>query len=319
MVNGADDFLTGIRQMFTGRAERGATETFVTEAARLVPNLTRDQRENIGTGVSMGLGFISPVPGSNAPRMALAVAGGGQRMASGVTRAARIAEQARAAQIAANGVRVAMSTQDAPSSSTPDAPSSSTPDAPSSSTPDAPSSSTPDAPSSSTPDAPNSTSSSSAVARTPEQSAQAQLLPRSDIDYRLQPGGALRDTARSVHDLAHMSPSDIRTTRRLGSPMARTNRTVALVELRVPGEDGSAVYASGSGGRLSPVQRGALEELGITIIGGIGHAEQNLSAAIPDGAEVLRWGISWGGTQNPNPCTGLCEPIVNRLGGVIER
>jgi hypothetical protein len=138
------------------------------------------------------------------------------------------------------------------------------------------------------------------------------------IDYRLRGEGNLRAAAREVHDLTHMSPSDITSPRRLGSPMARTQNTVGLVEVEMP--DGSrVVYGSASGGRLSPIQKRAFQEYGVRIVGGTGHAEQNLAAALPKGSKVVRWGISWGGTQNPNPCDDVCSPIVRRLGGVVER
>ena len=92
--------------------------------------------------------------------------------------------------------------------------------------------------------------------------------------------------------------------------------TVALAEVELPG--GSRVVF-GSGSRLNPIQRRALYELGVQVVNGPGHAEQNIAGALPSGSKVIRWGISWAGGQSPNPCTGICMPIVQNLGGVIER
>jgi RHS repeat-associated protein len=140
----------------------------------------------------------------------------------------------------------------------------------------------------------------------------------SKIDYRLRSSGALRDAAREVHDLARMSPSDIKSSRKLKSSFSRTQTTVALAEVRLPNGN-VEVWGSGSGNSLNPIQKRALEDMGVRVIPGEGHSEQNIAAALPDGSKVIRWGISWGGQQSPDPCEGLCLPIVGWLGGVIER
>ena len=94
--------------------------------------------------------------------------------------------------------------------------------------------------------------------------------------------------------------------------------TVGLVEIELP--DGSRrVLGSGSGDNLSPIQKRALEQLGIQVVNGPGHAEQNLAGALPPGSKVIRWGIAWAGGQRPDPCDDKCAPIVKNLGGVIER
>ena len=59
IVNGADDFLTGARQLFSGRTERGAIETAASATAQAM-GASEETAETIGTVVSTGLGFVSP-------------------------------------------------------------------------------------------------------------------------------------------------------------------------------------------------------------------------------------------------------------------
>ncbi len=134
------------------------------------------------------------------------------------------------------------------------------------------------------------------------------------VDYRLRGPGDLRDGARAIHDLAPMFPSDVKS----GRDATRTQRstTVALAEVQLL--NGSrVVYGSVSGGNESSVQRRDMVQHGITVVGGKEHAEVNIANALPQGATVIRWGISWGGQQQGVPCSN-CSPIVKKLGGKIE-
>jgi hypothetical protein len=110
VVNGADDFLTGWRQVVSGRRERGAIETTVSVTAQAM-GASEETADALGAGVSAGLSFVSPAgPISGGPRagMALALAGGRQRVVlMSTVDAARVVEHARSAQIAANGVETA--------------------------------------------------------------------------------------------------------------------------------------------------------------------------------------------------------------------
>lgn len=61
VVHGADDFLTGARQLMSGREESSATQTIATEAADLA--MDRPNAEAFGRGTDIALGFVSPVGG----------------------------------------------------------------------------------------------------------------------------------------------------------------------------------------------------------------------------------------------------------------
>jgi RHS repeat-associated protein len=127
----------------------------------------------------------------------------------------------------------------------------------------------------------------------------------------------LSSKAQEVHDLA--GGGDERSIR---------NSTVAIVEARSNGE--TQLYAAGSGGRLSPAQRAALVERGVpeeNIFHGKGvvdgydkidnHAERIILRNLPEGSEVTRWGISWGGLQRNEPCVN-CAPYVEAAGGIFD-
>jgi len=120
VVNGADDFMTGWRQMISGRQERGAIETTVAITAEAA-GMSRQNAEALGSGTSMALGFVSPTgPMTSGPRAVaavtrtervLATAGAMSREERAVVTAAtetpRIVDHVRAAQLASNGVRAA--------------------------------------------------------------------------------------------------------------------------------------------------------------------------------------------------------------------
>lgn len=61
VVHGADDFMTGARQLISGQAQRSATEAVVTEAADVA--MERRHAEALGRGTDMALGFVSPIGG----------------------------------------------------------------------------------------------------------------------------------------------------------------------------------------------------------------------------------------------------------------
>jgi RHS repeat-associated protein len=116
VVNGADDFMTGWRQMVSGRQERGAIETAVTAGAQSA-GMSRKDAEALGTGTSMALGFVSPsgpmTSGPRAGRALVMVTNTGHRVATGeravatATSGSRLVEHTRAAQLATHGVRAA--------------------------------------------------------------------------------------------------------------------------------------------------------------------------------------------------------------------
>jgi hypothetical protein len=116
--------------------------------------------------------------------------------------------------------------------------------------------------------------------------------------------GALRRTAVEVHNLQR-------------SDYAIRQSTVALADVQCP--DGSReVWASGSGMSLSNLQIAKLGEFKTRILHGYNHAEMNIIGNLAAGATVVRWGISWGGTQRPDPCPE-CRPHVTRGNPTIER
>jgi RHS repeat-associated protein len=118
-----------------------------------------------------------------------------------------------------------------------------------------------------------------------------------------EPGG-LRQAAVDAHNLA-------------SDHIRKQLSTVALAEVRLA--NGTVeVWASGSSGRLSDIQQQVLANRGVArFIGGKFHGEQNIGAALPRGATVLRWGISWAAKQKPIPCSS-CWPMVDHIGGIIE-
>jgi RHS repeat-associated protein len=129
--------------------------------------------------------------------------------------------------------------------------------------------------------------------------------------------GELSGKAQEVHNLA--GGGDARSIR---------NSTVSIVEAKVNGKP--ELFAAGSGGRLSPAQRQALVKLGVpeqNIFYGKGavdgfekldnHAERIILRNLPDGAEVTRWGVSWGGLQRNASCPS-CQPHVESAGGIFD-
>jgi hypothetical protein len=105
--------------------------------------------------------------------------------------------------------------------------------------------------------------------------------------------GALRQTAVQVHSLV--------------TGITRNQTTVSLAEVRCNGQ--MEIWASGSSGNLTAGQIAALAVLGIRIVGGSSHAERNIINRVRPGATIVRWGISWGGSQSHSPCP-VCLPIV---------
>ncbi|MBN3787292.1 type IV secretion protein Rhs [Burkholderia sp. Ac-20353] len=127
--------------------------------------------------------------------------------------------------------------------------------------------------------------------------------------------GELSSKAREVHGLAR-------------DDWALRNSTVAIVEAKVGGK--TELFASASGGKVTPAQREALERLGVpkeNIFWGAkavsgyerleNHAERIILRNLPDGAEVTRWGISWGGLQRNASCIH-CQPHVDEAGGIFD-
>ncbi|WP_232447172.1 RHS repeat-associated core domain-containing protein [Burkholderia ubonensis] len=129
--------------------------------------------------------------------------------------------------------------------------------------------------------------------------------------------GELSGKAQEVHNLA--GGGDARSIR---------NSTVSIVEAKVNGK--TQLFAAGSGGRLSPAQRQALVRLGVpeenifhgkSAIDGFdrleNHAERIILRNLPEGAEVTRWGVSWGGLQRNASCAS-CQPHVEQAGGIFD-
>ncbi|KVH32961.1 hypothetical protein WS88_22375 [Burkholderia cepacia] len=127
--------------------------------------------------------------------------------------------------------------------------------------------------------------------------------------------GELSAKAREVHSLAR-------------DDFALRNSTVAIVEAKVG--DKTELFASASGGKVTPAQREALERLGVpkeNIFWGAkavngyerieNHAERIILRNLPDGSEVTRWGISWGGLQRNASCI-YCQPHVDEAGGIFD-
>jgi RHS repeat-associated protein len=92
VVNGTDDFLTGMRQLISGREERGAIETAVTEAAAAA-GADRETAEMIGSGASMALGFVGPTGGARVA--ANVVEEGAEASARFAARASQASEASR--------------------------------------------------------------------------------------------------------------------------------------------------------------------------------------------------------------------------------
>ena len=61
-----------------------------------------------------------------------------------------------------------------------------------------------------------------------------------------------------------------------------------------------------------------MREYNVRIVGGKDHAEMNILTQRPKTSRVLRWGISWGSQQRPDPCEEKCAPNVKAAGGVVE-
>ncbi|WP_244105238.1 RHS repeat-associated core domain-containing protein [Burkholderia ambifaria] len=129
--------------------------------------------------------------------------------------------------------------------------------------------------------------------------------------------GELSGKAQEVHNLA--GGGDARSIR---------NSTVSIVEAKVNGQP--QLFAAGSGGRLSPAQRQALMKMGVPeenifygkkSIDGFdkleNHAERIILRNLPEGAEVSRWGVSWGGLQRNASCPS-CQPHVDQAGGIFD-
>jgi hypothetical protein len=136
----------------------------------------------------------------------------------------------------------------------------------------------------------------------------------------LQEAGGLRRAAMDAHTAA-------------GARTARAVRqsTVAIADVEL--QDGSRTYyAAGSGSRgLSPAQRELLQNAGVpedNILTGArytrgflkdeNHAERIIKRNLPEGAQVIDWGISWAERQKPVPCV-KCEPHVSAAGGTLQR
>jgi hypothetical protein len=103
------------------------------------------------------------------------------------------------------------------------------------------------------------------------------------------------------------------------TPTALEKTAVALAEVRL--KNGSVEYwAAGSGESLSGIQRNYLESLGFRVISGKAgfHAEEQIGYLLPEGSDVLRWGISWTTPQKGIPCI-RCNPLLDTIGGVIEK
>ena len=128
---------------------------------------------------------------------------------------------------------------------------------------------------------------------------------------------SLSNRARQVHNLAGK-----------GDPRSIRNSTVAIAEANVNGK--SQLYAAGSGGRLSRAQQEMLQEMGVpreNIFKGKGategysrvenHAERIIIRGLPEGANVERWGVSWGGQQRNASCA-TCQPHVDNAGGIFD-
>jgi hypothetical protein len=92
---------------------------------------------------------------------------------------------------------------------------------------------------------------------------------------------------------------------------------VALAEVQL--ETGEIeIWASGSSGKLSKLQKEFLLKNGVRkIISNVFHAEQNIGAALPKGAQVNAWGISWSTPNKPIPCPS-CAPMVEKISGAIQ-
>jgi RHS repeat-associated protein len=90
VVHGVSDIDAGFKQMITGREERSIIEKGVSAAASGA-GASPETARAVGTGVDIGLGFVSPVPASGGPRM-------GYAMASGSSGAVMTIEAARAAE-----------------------------------------------------------------------------------------------------------------------------------------------------------------------------------------------------------------------------
>lgn len=128
--------------------------------------------------------------------------------------------------------------------------------------------------------------------------------------------------AREAHNLAGG---------KIPHPRAIRQSTVAVFEVKL--KDGSTtLFASGSSGRLNPRQRDKLVELGVPrenifhgkgvllpkdVVKNINHAEQIILRNLPEGSQVTRKGISWGGKQTNAPCP-LCQPSVDGAGGKYD-
>ena len=98
VVHGMSDIEAGFRQVVTGHRERSVIEQGVSQAAQGL-GASPQTAQSLGTGVDLGLGLISPVPGTGAPGAAVAVSRGSSAAVMSVE-AARAAEAARLAQAA---------------------------------------------------------------------------------------------------------------------------------------------------------------------------------------------------------------------------
>jgi hypothetical protein len=97
--------------------------------------------------------------------------------------------------------------------------------------------------------------------------------------HPIHEAGALRELALKVHSMEK-------------TKRALQQTAVVIAELRRG--DNVEYWASGSSGRLSILQKAYLHLGGVThIVSGPGHAEENIGRALPEGAQVERWGIAW--------------------------
>src|SRR5262249_43249890 len=107
-AHGISDIEAGWRQVITGKHERRGIEQGVSAGA-VGLGASQQTAQAIGTGVDLGLGFVSPVPATGGPGAAAALSRGGSTavMSVEVARAAeatRIAQEARPIQLATHAM-----------------------------------------------------------------------------------------------------------------------------------------------------------------------------------------------------------------------
>jgi uncharacterized Zn-binding protein involved in type VI secretion len=151
------------------------------------------------------------------------------------------------------------------------------------------------------------------------------------------PGG-LRNVAKEVHRLIRGKPPNER---------AIEGTAVAIVRVKLPNGT-TTYYASGSQGKLTPIQAYLLKKAGVpreNLLTGAqvrtprprrehfsseekykaeyeswkkeNHGERVILRNLPEGSKVEEWGISYGSNQSPHPCS-TCKPFVDRSGGKVQ-